>query len=263
MKVWASRAVPVLFKLEGSGGNAEVTANHSGSGEWEELTFDFTGMTAALGTVFDIVLIFDNGVIGDYTNNPSDWIFYFDDIALGEGGGIIDPVPTEAAPVPTEAAADVVSLFSNVYPDVPVSDWSTTWDEADVADILVAGDDVKEYTFTIEPGGFAGINFEGPNALDGTGFTHLRLDVWTPDVTNLQVKLVDFGGDGYTGPGSNDSEGIVDRVLAQGGWQTLEIPISEFEANGLNNVTELSQIILESTVAGVKLYLDNLYFVAP
>ena len=47
-----------------------------------------------------------------------------------------------AAPAPTEAAADVVSLFSNVYPDVPVGDWSTTWDSADVVDILVAGDDV-------------------------------------------------------------------------------------------------------------------------
>jgi hypothetical protein len=173
-------------------------------------------------------------------------------------------VPTVAAPTPTKPAADVVSLFSNAYADVPVGEWSTGWDTADVADILVAGDDVKEYTFTdaITGLGFAGINFDGTNALDGTGFTHMRLDVWTPDVTSLRIKLVDFGGDGFT-PGTNDSEGIVDRTLTQGVWQTLEFPISDFQATGLAGVTELSQIILESTVAGVKLYLDNLYFVAP
>ena len=168
------------------------------------------------------------------------------------------------APTPTEPATDVVSLFSNAYTNVPVGEWSTSWDTADVADIQVAGDDVKDYTFTdANTGlGFAGINFDGPNALDGTGFTHLRLDVWTPDVTNLQIKLVDFGGDGFT-PGTNDSEGIVQLGLTQGSWQTLEIPISDFQATGLAGVTELSQIILESTVAGVKLYLDNLYFVNP
>jgi hypothetical protein len=42
MKVWASRSVPVLFKLE-PGALLERTRNHSGSGEWEELCFDFTG----------------------------------------------------------------------------------------------------------------------------------------------------------------------------------------------------------------------------
>ncbi len=83
MNVWASRAVPVLLKLEGL--NQEVTANHTGSGTWEELTFDFTGLTGAGATA--ITLIYDLGVAGDAGNNPADWTFYFDDIALGGGGG--------------------------------------------------------------------------------------------------------------------------------------------------------------------------------
>lgn len=78
MKVLASRAVPVLLKLEGL--NVEVTANHSGSGEWEELVFDFAGLTGP-GTT-GITLIFDLGVAGDAAGNPDDWTFYFDDITL-------------------------------------------------------------------------------------------------------------------------------------------------------------------------------------
>ncbi len=93
MKVLASRAVPVLFKFEGL--NQERTANHSGSGAWEELCFDFTGSTA--GPVSNaITFIFDNGVLGDADNAPDDWTFYFDDIRQlsscpppdgGDGGG--------------------------------------------------------------------------------------------------------------------------------------------------------------------------------
>jgi hypothetical protein len=78
MKVLASRAVPVLLKLEGL--NVEVTANHSGSGEWEELVFDFAGLTGPGAT--GITLIFDLGVAGDAAGNPDDWTFYFDDITL-------------------------------------------------------------------------------------------------------------------------------------------------------------------------------------
>lgn len=78
MKVMASRAVPVLLKLEGL--NVEVTANHSGSGEWEELIFDFVGQAGS--GVNAITLIFDLGISGDAATNPEDWTFYFDDITL-------------------------------------------------------------------------------------------------------------------------------------------------------------------------------------
>jgi len=88
MQVWASRQVPVLFKLEG-GPVAEIAVNHSGSSSWEELTFDFTGVS---GTITGITLIFDLGVAGDAAGDPNNWTFYFDGIVLespdtGGGGG--------------------------------------------------------------------------------------------------------------------------------------------------------------------------------
>jgi hypothetical protein len=78
MNFWAASAKPVLLKFEGSSANAEVTANHSGSGSWETLTYDFSGQTAGLGDVVKVVIIVDNGVAGDGTTT---WTFYADDIA--------------------------------------------------------------------------------------------------------------------------------------------------------------------------------------
>ena len=84
MKVFASRSVPVLFKLEGL--NVERSVTHTGSG-WEELSFDFAGDTGA--GVTQITLIFDLGVNGDAGGDADNWTFLFDDIALDVADGAI------------------------------------------------------------------------------------------------------------------------------------------------------------------------------
>ena len=87
MLVRAERAVPVTFKLEPIGD--ERVANHSGSGDWELLCFDFTGVA---GDVTGYTIIFDNGVVGDAANNPTDWTFQFDAIEQ------VSSCPTPPAP---------------------------------------------------------------------------------------------------------------------------------------------------------------------
>jgi beta-glucanase (GH16 family) len=76
MKVWSSRLVDVLLKLEG-GPVGERTAVHTGTG-WEQLLFDFSGISGS-GTEA-ITIIFDNGIMGDAISDPLNWTFYFDDI---------------------------------------------------------------------------------------------------------------------------------------------------------------------------------------
>ena len=85
MKVWASRAVPVLVKFDDM--NAERTANHTGTG-WELLNFDFSGATSASET--RLTLIFDNGVMGDAENNSADWTFYFDDFTTPAAEEVVE-----------------------------------------------------------------------------------------------------------------------------------------------------------------------------
>ncbi len=100
LKVRATRAVPLLFKFEGL--NQERTASHSGSGNWEELCFDFTGSTAGPPSNA-ITFIFDLGVAGDAASNANAWTFFYDDIeqvaSCGGGGGgtPLGPVDFEPA----------------------------------------------------------------------------------------------------------------------------------------------------------------------
>ncbi|MEL6869181.1 MAG: carbohydrate binding domain-containing protein [Pseudomonadota bacterium] len=96
MKVRAQREVVVTFKLEPQGD--ERTATHTGSGTWEELCFDFTGVAGA--SITGITLIFDNGTVGDAANDPDNWTFQFDDIAQTD----------TACPAPPVAAFDPITF---------------------------------------------------------------------------------------------------------------------------------------------------------
>lgn len=175
-------------------------------------------------------------------------------------------VPTEpstAAPTPTAPGANVISLFSNAYSNATVDTWSAVWDMADVADVQIAGNDVKKYTnFT-----FAGIEFTSAT-IDASAMTTFNFDFWTPDATdapvNFQVKLVDFGANGtYDGPGAGDDvehqltfTAATSPALATGQWVHFEIPLTAF--TGLTTRAHLAQIVINSGPDTV--FLDNIYF---
>ena len=85
VKVWASRQVPVFFKLEETdnpGGGRTLSVEHTGSGMWEELCYDFTGQTASIPNppVLAVTIIFDLGVLGQASSDPDNWTFFYDDI---------------------------------------------------------------------------------------------------------------------------------------------------------------------------------------
>ncbi|MDA9289573.1 T9SS type A sorting domain-containing protein [Polaribacter sp.] len=106
MKVWSPRVgATVLLKVEDSNApttNHEVSATTTVASEWETLTFDYSAINTA-NSYDKLVLIFDNGTMGDGSDN---YTFYIDDIELsGETAGIDDQ--------------DLVSL--NMYPN-PASD---------------------------------------------------------------------------------------------------------------------------------------------
>jgi len=168
--------------------------------------------------------------------------------------------PTEAAPTPTQAEADVVSLFSNAYTDVAVNTWRTDWSVSALADVQVAGDDVKKYTAL----NFNGVEFTGDNSVDASGMTNFRMDVWTPDATQLRIKLVDWGADNAFGGGDDtEHELTFDSstmpALATGEWLSLDIPLSDF--TGLTNRMNLSQLIISGQPVGeATMFVDNVYF---
>jgi Secretion system C-terminal sorting domain len=171
--------------------------------------------------------------------------------------------PGEPAPTPTEPANEVTSLYSNAYTNVVVDTWSAEWDMADVEDVQVQGNDTKLYTNLI----FAGIEFTS-QVLDVTDHTHFHMDVWTPDPTEdpnqFRIKLVDFGPNGVWDGGGDDSEHELtfsqwtDPALITGEWMEFDIPLSDFA--GLQNLSSMAQLILQSDPGPNTVYIDNIYF---
>ena len=168
----------------------------------------------------------------------------------------VETPPQDAPPTPTVPAEDVISLFSDAYDDVPVDTWSAEWDQADVADLVIAGNTVKRYSNLA----FAGIEFTSP-LIDATSMTHLHVDLWTNDASVFRVKLVDFGGDGVFG-GDDDREHEITLTPASappimpGSWNTLDIPLDAFV--GLTGRGHLAQLIISGSSPTV--YLDNIFF---
>lgn len=164
--------------------------------------------------------------------------------------------PAVPPPTPTLPADDVISLFSNAYADVPVDTWSASWDQADVADLKIAGDDVKVYTNLY----YAGIEFTS-HPIDATAMDSLHLDVYALSGMVFRVKLVDFGPDGEYG-GGDDSESELSFTASSvppfvpGQWVGLDIPLASF--TGLAERAHLAQMVLSGDTRTV--YLDNVYF---
>lgn len=179
-------------------------------------------------------------------------------VTVDIGGAALKP--TQPAPVPAHPAANVVSIFSNAYPSASIDTWSADWDNADVADFRLAGDDMKKYTNLV----FAGIEFIS-QPVDASAMTHFHIDIWTPDPTSppavFNIKLVDFGADGVYG-GGNDVEHELSFTrsstppLATGSWVSFDIPLSSFTR--LATRAHLTQLIISGNIKTV--YVDNVYF---
>ena len=83
IKVWSPRVgLNLLAKFEdtvpwpNNTESAEVTATTTVANAWEELTFDFTGISTTVD-FYNLVLIMDNGAQGDGSDN---YTIYLDDI---------------------------------------------------------------------------------------------------------------------------------------------------------------------------------------
>ncbi len=180
---------------------------------------------------------------------------YLDNIyfyTTNSGGG---STPTTAAPTPTLPASNVISLFSNAYTNVAVDTFKTSWSVADFQEVNVSGNATLEYTNL----DYVGIETTS-STVDASSMTHFHMDVWTPNATQISIKLVDFGANGVYDGGGDDSEHQIDYTSpAQGQWISYDIPLSSF--TGLNSTAHLAQYILVGRPAGAStLYVDNIYF---
>lgn len=206
---------------------------------------DFTGLNASSNIA---QLIFSGIPVGGGT-------VYVDNVYYSDSGCTIVQTPQVPAVEPQCDAAEVISLFSNAYTDVGVDTWLTGWSSATLSDIQIAGNDVKLY----ENVDFLGIETTGGNLIDASSSTHFHLDIWTPNMTSFNVKLVDFGTDQSFGGGDDSEHQITFANPAQNSWVSLDIPLSDFI--DLTSTNQIAQIVLSGLPTGLgTFYLDNVYF---
>lgn len=161
----------------------------------------------------------------------------------------------QLAPVPTRPAENVISVFSNAYPNVPVNYYNGYWEPYQTtlsADFEVDGDQVLNYTNF----NFVGIEFSSP-AIDASAMTHLHADIFIPAAltgnAQMRFELVDLVA---------TVSGTFTTTITPGQsqqWVSLDIPLSNFA--GLSARNNLGQLIFVDGNENISsFYADNIYF---
>ncbi|WP_339888456.1 glycosyl hydrolase family 16 [uncultured Flavobacterium sp.] len=165
------------------------------------------------------------------------------------------------APTPTKSQANVISLFSDAYSNVPVNYYNGYWQPWQTTvsnDFSVQGDNILNYTIF----NFVGIEYSSPT-VDASAMTHVHLDVFIPGSIapgrQLRVLVVDFGADGVFGGGDDTrhSTTFTAPTLVSQNWISIDIPFSAMPT--LASRSHLAQLILEGG-DGSLIYVDNIYY---
>lgn len=240
VRVWSSKAnVPIILKVEGEAGAAvdAPAINVTAANTWQTMTFDFGAVD--LSKNYNVVVLMpDTGVIG------TGQVYYFDEITLvgastGTPSTPTATAPTTAAATPVVSAANVLSIYSDAYAPIANVNLRPDWGQPTVvSEVLVAGNKTQKYTaFTYE-----GITF---TPIDATAMTKLHIDVWTPDLTALDVYVLAGG-----------AEQFVTVTPTKAGWNSFDIDLSAYTTLNKAAVKELKLV----AKGGSTLYFDNLYF---
>jgi hypothetical protein len=157
--------------------------------------------------------------------------------------------PPIAAPVPTRPAANVLSVFSDSYTNLPGSDFFPNWGQTTVVtQTPIAGNNTLRYTNF----NYQGLQLAANQNLSSYQFLHL--DYYSANAGTLNVYLIcPPGSPGGTAPW----EKAFSLPVPTAGWNSVDIPLSHFTPQvALNNVFQFKF----DGGGGSDIYLDNIYF---
>lgn len=241
--VWKSVISDVGIKLVAATGWAQPEKKVANTliNQWEELTFNFAGYLnppPSEGQLDQIVVFPDFNLAGRTQDN----IVYFDNITFHPASASPD-MPTVAAPTPpARDPADVLSIYSHAYTNVPNTDFNPNWGQSTaVTFVTIAGNE------TIKYGNF---NYQGTqfaNPLNVTTMEKIHLDMWTSNATTVNFSLIS------TGP----VETPFSLAITPNQWVSYDIPLSAF---GIVNMADVIQFKFDGGTGTQSIYLDNIYF---
>lgn len=159
--------------------------------------------------------------------------------------------PSIAAPTPpNRPAADVISLFSEAYANIGITEWSTSWDDSSVDDIMVAGNAVKKINFV----NFLGVQLA--NYENATQLTNFHMDYFIDAGVDLTGKVINPKLSNHGAQAGETSALLLTHLpTTSGSWQSIDVPLSTFA--GAQNRENFYQFLITSNIGTV--YVDNIY----
>jgi hypothetical protein len=156
--------------------------------------------------------------------------------------------PTTNAPVPANAAVDVISVYSDSFTSV-ATDYDPNWGQSGFGQVNQAFDPGTGNLVLAYPN----FNYQGTNLAtqNASGMEFLHVDIWTSDATSVKVSPINNG--------TGVSEILVDVPLVQNGWSSVDIPKSAFTGMTWDSVFQI-KFDGQGGVFPSTIYLDNVYF---
>ncbi len=164
------------------------------------------------------------------------------------------------APTPTRNPANVLSVFSDAYTNVPVTYYNGFWTPGSTtgsADFSVNGDNILNYTNF----NYVGTAFTNPT-LNTTAMTHVHFNMYIPNAVppnfSFLISIEDWGPNQIDNGGDDTRQQIfvtAGQVQANT-WVTIEAPLTLANRNNIG-------LIIYENINGSSLsnfYIDNVYF---
>ena len=160
---------------------------------------------------------------------------------------ILQPV-TKAPVPPNREASDVISIYSDAYSNIPLSEVNPGWGQTTVlTEVPIDGDNTWYYTDL----NFTGIVTDYGNPTDLSEMTFVHFDYWTANATTLGLKLVN------TVLGEEDIEFV--PPVVNGGWVSIDIALSDYDVDR----SGITQLLFDTNGSTADVFIDNLYFYKP
>jgi len=166
-------------------------------------------------------------------------------------------LPPSNAPTPIHNSADVVSVYSDTYTGVNITNLNPNWGQSGTVNEL---DLVSDGNMTLE---YKDYNYQGTeiSSFDASATNFLHIDLWTlADPSSSRIKVTPV----TTGTG----ESLVNIDYTSGQWNSINIPVGDFTGLDLSQIYQFkfaSNGPYTDGVAGdsqvpIDIYLDNIYF---
>jgi hypothetical protein len=260
--VYCSQAFNLLGRVEVGGPVSANAQAYTTPGQWQTLTFNFAvpmdGQSIANGEYEKIVFYGNYNSTNTGFNTATNFVFYVDNIRAQEAAFTLPPAgPTVAAPTPpARPVGEFLSLFSNAYTNISVAEWSTSWDNSSIFDLVsVPGDDIKRITF----GDFLGVQFT--NYENASSLTHFHMDYYISAGTDLTGKVLNPKWSNHAAmAGETNALLLTHLPTTTGSWVSIDVPLSSLSPQGPGVAfarEKLYQFLITSNLGIV--YVDNIY----